>query len=164
MTDPIQPDPGHSEDSELTERVEYRLERRYEVAATPEQVWDAIATAEGIATWMVPTRLEPRVGGEVSFDVGAFESTGVVTDYTPTRRFAYEEPWPPVGGHDWSQVTPLATEFLVESTSGGSCVIRVVSSAFGTGADWEREYFDEMVDGWAEMLDRLVARFAVPAH
>ena len=70
------------------------MERTYEVAATPEQVWDAIATADGISAWMAPTRLDPQIGGEVSFDLGEFRSTGVVTDYTPNRRFAYEEPWP----------------------------------------------------------------------
>ena len=59
MTNPDQPD-----------RVEHRMERTYEVAATPEQVWDAIATADGISAWMVPTRLDPQIGGAVSFDVG----------------------------------------------------------------------------------------------
>jgi uncharacterized protein YndB with AHSA1/START domain len=150
-TQPAQPD-----------RVEYRMERVYEVAASPEQVWDAIATADGIAAWMVPTRLEPRIGGEVSFDLGDFTSTGVVTDYTPNRRFAYEEPWPvadhmPTAHHDLSLITPIATEFLIESASGGSCVIRVVSSAYGSGADWEKEFFDEMVEGWILMLDNLAA-------
>ena len=53
MTNPHQPD-----------RVEHRMERTYEVAATPEQVWDAIATADGISAWMVPTRLDPQIGGE----------------------------------------------------------------------------------------------------
>ena len=150
MTDPDQPD-----------RVEHRTERTYEVAATPEQVWDAIATAEGISAWMAPTRLDPQVGGEVSFDLGDFVSTGVVTDYTPNQRFAYEEPWPiadhmPTAHHDLSAVSPIATEFLVESASGGSCVIRVVTSAYGSGADWENEFFAEMVVGWDELLDRLV--------
>src|SRR5262245_15988480 len=144
MTTPDQPD-----------RFEHRMERTYEVAATPEQVWDAIATANGISAWMVPTRLDPQTGGEVSFDLGSFRSHGIVTDYTPPRRFAYVEPWPPIGDHDWSSVTPLATEFLVEAESGGSCVIRVVSSAYGTGAEWEKEYFDEMIEGWVEMLDNL---------
>jgi uncharacterized protein YndB with AHSA1/START domain len=138
------------------------MERTYEVAATPEQVWDAIATADGISAWMVPTRLDPRIGGEVSFDLGDFTSTGVVTDYTPNHRFAYEEPWPiedhmPTAHHDLSAITPIATEFLIESASGGSCVIRVVSSAYGSGADWENEFFDEMVDGWFAMLDKLAA-------
>ncbi len=152
MTNPDQPD-----------RVEHRMERTYEVAATPEQVWDAIATADGISAWMVPTRLDPQIGGAVSFDVG-FWSHGIVTDYTPTRRFAYAEPWPmadhmPTADHDLSSLTPIATEFLIESASGGTCVIRVVSSAYGSGADWENEFFAEMIDGWVAMLDKLATHF-----
>ncbi len=168
MSSPDQPD-----------RVEHRMERTYEVAATPEQVWDAIATADGIATWMVPTRLDPQVGGEVSFDLGGFTSKGVVTGYTPNERFAYEEPWPlgddvestPAGMVEWfdkrgvplaqahqdlAAATPIATEFLIESASGGSCVLRVVTSAYGSGADWENEFFADMVAGWDEILDNLV--------
>jgi len=148
VTNPDQPD--------QPDRVEHRMERTHEVTATPEQVWDAIATADGISAWMVPTRLDPQIGGEVSFDLGEFRSTGVVTDYTPNHRFAYEEPWP-IADHDLSSVTPIATEFLIESASGGSCVIRVVTSAYGSGADWEKEYFDEMIEGWVEMLDNLAA-------
>ena len=153
MTNPDQPD-----------RVEHRMERTYEVAATPEQVWDAIATADGISAWMVPTRLDPRIGGEVSFDLGEFTSTGVVTDYTPNHRFAYEEPWPiadhmPTAHHDLSSVTPIATEFLIESASGGSCVIRVVTSSYGSGADWENEFFDEMIADVIAILDNLATHF-----
>ena len=167
MTNPDQPD-----------RVEHRMERTLEVAATPEQVWGAIATADGIATWMVPTRLDPQIGGEVSFDHGEFRSTGVVTDYTPNVRFAYEEPWPiaaqvedlPADMAEWfntigvslsevyrdlPSLTPVATEFLIEAASGGSCVIRVVTSAYGSGADWENEFFAEMIDGWGALLDNL---------
>lgn len=156
MTNPETPD--------QPDRVEYRMERTYELAATPQQVWDAIATADGISAWMVPTRLDPQIGGAVSFDVG-FWSHGIVTDYTPTRRFAYAEPWPiadhmPTADHDVSSLTPIATEFLIESASGGSCVIRVVSSAYGTGADWENEFFAEMVAGWAELLDNLAAHLS----
>ena len=170
-TNPDQPD-----------RVEHRMERTVGVAATPEQVWDAIATADGISSWMVPTRLDPRIGGQVSFDLGGFTSTGVVTDFTPNQRFAYEEPWPiadqvediPAAMVEWfdtigvplsqvyddlSSVTPIATEFLIESASGGSCVIRVVSSAYGSGADWENEFFAEMAVGWGELLDNLATHF-----
>ena len=60
---------------------------------------------------------------------------------------------------DLSSVTPIATEFLIESASGGSCVIRVVSSAYGSGADWENEFFAEMVAGWGEILDNLATHF-----
>jgi uncharacterized protein YndB with AHSA1/START domain len=153
VTEPAQPD-----------RAQHRMERTYEVTATPEQVWDAIATADGISAWMVPTRLDPQVGGEVSFDLGDFTSIGVVTDYTPNQRFAYEEPWPvaddmPTAHQDMSSVTPIATEFLIESASGGSCVIRVVSSAYGSGADWENEFFDQMIEGWVAILDKLGTHF-----
>jgi uncharacterized protein YndB with AHSA1/START domain len=166
-------------ESDQPDRVEYRMERTLEVAATPQQVWDAIATADGISAWMVPTRLDPQVGGEVSFDHGGFRSVGVVTDHTPNRRFAYEEPWPmtdamrdwvsgvadhQVTDHDLSLVSPIATEFLVEAASGGSCVVRVVSSAYGSGADWEKEFFDEMVNGWAAMLDSLAAHLNEEDH
>lgn len=151
-------------DPQRSDRVEYRMERTYEVPATPEQVWEAIATADGIASWMVPTRLDPRTGGQVVFDLGGYDSVGVVTDYSPNQRFAYEEPWPvaehmPTAHVDMSTVSPIATEFLVESASGGSCVIRVVSSAYGTGADWEQEFWDQMVEGWAELLDHLATHF-----
>ena len=171
MTNPDQPD-----------RVEHRMERTYEVAATPEQVWDAIATAEGISAWMVPTRLDPQIGGEVSFDLGGFWLSGVVTDYTPNRRFAYEEPWPiaeqaediPAEMVEWfnalgvtlsqvfadlSLITPLATEFLIESASGGSCVIRVVSSSYGSGADWENEFFAQMIADVIPIFDNLARHF-----
>jgi len=173
----------HSQQPDQPDRIEHRMERTIEVAATPEQVWDAIATAAGISAWMVPTRLDPQIGGEVSFDLGDFRSTGVVTDYTPTVRFAYEEPWPiadqaeaipatmvewfdTIGVslsdvyHDLSSVGPIATEFLVESASGGSCVIRVVTSSYGSGADWENEFFAQMVEGWGEILDNLVTHFS----
>jgi uncharacterized protein YndB with AHSA1/START domain len=165
-------------------RIEHRMERVYEVDATPEQVWEVIATAEGISSWMVPTRLDPRVGGEVHFDLGGVESTGVVTDYAPSVRFAYEEPWPIADRPDdvdpemarWfesigvplsevcdglADVTPIATEFLVEAASGGSCVIRVVTSAYGTGAEWENEFFDQMAADLIPILDLIPTRFPV---
>lgn len=66
MTDPDQPD--------QSDRVERRMER-YEVVATPEQVWDAIAPADGITAWTVPTRLDPQIGGEVQFDEAAVTGT-----------------------------------------------------------------------------------------
>ncbi len=164
--------------SNQPDRVEHRLERTYSVAATPEEVWAAIATAEGLSAWMVPARLDPQVGGEIWFDFGDVTSTGVVTACTPYERFAYEEPWPisaeapiPASMVEWfdrvgatlddvrrdlASITPVATEFLIESASGGSAVLRVVSSSYGTGSDWENEFFAEMVAGWEPMLDTLV--------
>ncbi len=83
-------------------------------------------------------------------------SEGTVTGWDPPRRLVYEEPaWAALAGKDPATVTPLVSEFLVEATSGGTCVVCVVSGAFGSGADWEREFFDEMSTGWAPMFDLL---------
>lgn len=140
-----------------TPDVPLRFELSIEVPGTPEQVWDAIATANGISSWMTPTELEEREGGRVVFHMGeGVSSPGSITGWDPPRRLVYEEPeWAALGGHDPSTVTPMVTEFLVEATSGGSCVVRVVSSAFGTGADWEQEFIQEMGQGWAPMFEHL---------
>ena len=150
-----------------TPDVPHRLEFSIDVAGTPEQVWHAIATAGGLSAWFLPTELDERLGGAMSTEMGEGQSfPATVTAWEPPRRFAYEEPeWMVLAGrpHDPAAVTPLATEFLVEARSGGTCVVRVVSSAFGTGADWEDEFFGGMDEGWLAFFGGLrsyLAHFA----
>jgi uncharacterized protein YndB with AHSA1/START domain len=128
-----------------------------ELPGTPEQVWDAIATANGISAWFTRTELEERAGGAVTFHMGEdMASTGEVTAWEPNRRLEYSEPdWAPVAGLGEQDVTPMVTEFLIEASSGGTCSLRVVTSAFGTGADWEQEFFDDMAKHWAPFFDNL---------
>lgn len=136
--------------------VPHRFEVTLEVPGTPEQVWQAIATAEGISSWMLPTELEEWEGGAVAFHMGPGASSfGKVTGWEPGRRLEYEEYWDALTGNEGADVTPLATEFLIEATSGGTCVVRVVTSAFGTGADWEHEFWADMDRGWAPVLQNL---------
>jgi uncharacterized protein YndB with AHSA1/START domain len=136
--------------------VPLRVEMTFELPGTPEQLWHAIATAQGISAWFMPTDLDEREGGTVVFHMGEESSPGTVTGWDPPLRFAVEEPgWAALAGHEGEAVTPLATEFLIEARSGGTCVLRVVSSAFGTGADWEAEFFEEMEKGWRPFFDRL---------
>lgn len=134
-----------------------RFEFSIEVPGTPEQVWDAVATAKGISAWMMPTELEEREGGAVAFHMGPEASSeGTVTGWDPPRRIEYEEPhWAALAQQDDATVTPLVTEFLVEAKSGGTCVVHVVSSAFGSGADWEQEFFDAMATGWTPAFENL---------
>ena len=132
-----------------TPDVPHRFELTVEVHGTPEQVWQAIATADGISAWMLPTTMDERVGGEVRFHMGDTDSVGIVTGYDAPHRITYEEPeWAALAGHAGAEVTPMATEFLVEAQAGGTCVVRVVTSAFGTGADWEDEFWVSMSEGW----------------
>jgi uncharacterized protein YndB with AHSA1/START domain len=139
-----------------TPNVPHRFEVELEVPGTPEQVWRAIATAEGITSWMMPAEIDARPGGAVTFHMGpGADSHGRVTAVEPGRRLAYEEDWASLVGQAGADVSPLVTEFLVEARSGGTCAVRVVTSAFGTGAGWEKEFWDQMGTGWAPMLDNL---------
>lgn len=139
-----------------TPDVPLRMELTFELPGPPEQVWEAIATANGISAWFIPTDMEEREGGAICFHMGEDDSPGTITDFDAPRRLVYEEPdWAGLSGHDPASVTPLVTEFLVEAESGGTCVLRVVSSAFGTGADWEQEFFDEMEKGWSPFFENL---------
>ena len=139
-----------------TPDVPHRFEIELTVPGNPEQVWDAIASAEGLSSWMFPSEIDARTGGSVVFHMGPDDkSEGRITAFEPPRRIAYEEDWATLVGHPGADVTPLVTEFLVEARSGGTCVVRVVTSAFGTGADWENEFWGEMEVGWGPMLDNL---------
>ncbi|QCB94792.1 SRPBCC family protein [Cellulomonas shaoxiangyii] len=144
--------------------VPYRLQFDVEVPGTPEQVWQAIATAAGLSAWFLPTRLEEREGGSLHFSMGPeMGSDGHVTGWEPPHRLVYEEDWAALMGKDPDTLSPMTSEFVVEARSGGTCVVRVTTSGFGTGADWEQEWWDDMGTSWKPSFDVLrlyLARFA----
>ncbi len=139
-----------------TPNVPYRLEFSVEVPGTAEQVWQAIATAKGMSAWFLPTEMEEREGGSLHFSMGPeMGSDGQVTGWDPPRRLVYEEDWAALMGKDADALSPLTSEFLVEAQSGGTCVVRVTSSGFGTGADWESEFWEDMGANWLPFFDNL---------
>ncbi len=139
-----------------TPNVPYRLQFSVEVPGTPEQVWEAIATAKGMSAWFAPTEMEEREGGSLHFTMGPeMGSDGQVTAWDPPRRLVYEEDWAALMGKDPDALSPLTSEFLVEARSGGTCVVHVTSSGFGIGADWESEFWDDMGPGWMPFFDNL---------
>jgi hypothetical protein len=88
--------------------------------------------------------------------MGETDSPGTITGWDPPHRLEYAEPeWATLSGHEVDSVTPLVTEYLVEAQSGGTCIVRVVSSAFGTGADWEQEFMADMEKYWRPFFDNL---------
>lgn len=147
-----------------TPDVPIRLEFSVEVDGTPEQVWEAIATTHGLGSWFVPTDVEERAGGSMLAHMGEMDMPATITEWDPPRRLVYEErDWAKLMGFEDTEVTPMVSEFLVESRAGGTCVVRVVSSAFGTGADWEQGAIDGMAEGWIPFFEHLriyVSRFA----
>jgi uncharacterized protein YndB with AHSA1/START domain len=112
-----------------------------EVQGTPEEVWRAISTGEGISSWFVPTKVEEKVGGKISFNFGpGMESTATITSWEPPVRFAAEDQWGEKG-------PVIATEWFVEARSGGVCVVRVVHSLFSETDDWDNQ-LEGTEGGW----------------
>lgn len=135
----------------MTERR--RIEVEVEVPVTPEQAWAAIATGPGITAWFMPAEVDEHVGGSVVHHHEAdMSSSGTVIAYEAPHRFAYEENAEEFAPDDGPPV--IATEFLVEARSGGSCVVRVVMSGFGEGTAWDQA-IDSFTAGWRQALTSL---------
>lgn len=113
-----------------------------EVPGSPEQVWQAIATGPGISSWFVPTEVEEGVGGAVRANFGpGMESESTVTQWNPPHNFVAE-------GSGMSPESPaMATEWIVEAKSGGTCLVRVVHSWFASTDEWDGQ-FESVEHGW----------------
>ncbi len=140
---------------------EFELTHEIDLAATPEQVWAAIATGPGIDSWFMGRNdIEPREGGKASMTMPGFTSESTVTVWEPGRHFAYRGPT----GEDGSF---MAFEYLIEGRDGGATALRLVHSGILAG-DWEAEY-DALKKGnplylrtLAQYLQHFPGRTAVP--
>lgn len=123
-----------------------------EIDASPEQVWDAITTGEGLDSWfMGRNEVDPGAGGAVRTAFGAYTPESRIVAWEPGRRFVYRSSTADDGRF-------IAYEFRIEAREGGA-VLRIVSSGFIPGDDWEDEY-DAMTKGGAMFLRTLAAYLA----
>ena len=66
----------------------FEITQDLEVGATPEQVWEAIATGRGMDSWfMGQSEVEPREGGRARWSIGGYTEDSVVSTWDPPRRF-----------------------------------------------------------------------------
>jgi uncharacterized protein YndB with AHSA1/START domain len=140
---------------------EFELRKEITLDATPDQVWEAIATGQGIDAWfMGVNQVEPREGGRTAMTIAGHTEEGVVTAWEPGRRFASRSGSP-------GDAQFMAFEWLIEGRGDGTCVLRLVQSGV-LGDDWETEY-DALTKGWglylhtlAQYLEHFRGRAAVP--
>ncbi|MCX5208562.1 SRPBCC domain-containing protein [Kitasatospora sp. NBC_00240] len=139
----------------------FEIELETALPATPEQVWEAIATGPGIDSWfMGRNEVEPREGGSAAMETGGHREKALITAYEPGKRFA-------------SRTSPaedgrfMAFEYLIEGREGGTTVLRVVHRGM-LGDDWQDEY-DALRRGWPfhlhtlqQYLAHFAGRIAVP--
>jgi uncharacterized protein YndB with AHSA1/START domain len=110
-----------------------------EVPGTPEEVWKAIATGQGMSAWFVPSTSDERAGGTATSNFGpGMESVALIKTWDPPRSFAAETEEGP---------GKVATEWTVEARSGGTCVVRVMHRWFASTDDWDNE-FEGHSYGW----------------
>jgi hypothetical protein len=120
---------------------EFKITKEVLLEATPEQVWESIATEAGLAAWFRPAPVSP--------------ASELVTAWEPGRRLAIRAPAAPDG-------SVHAFEYLIEARDGGSTVLRFVHSGFA-GDDWSDEYQPLTSGGWDMYLYTLAqyhARFS----
>ena len=126
----------------------FEVRKEIEVDATPEEVWEAIATGPGIDGWFLGTgnEVEPRLGGRVVIDFGGGgQGISTVTAWEPLQRFGHRgDPAPDGSLH--------AFEYEIEG-KGGTTIVRMVHSGFLVD-DWEAEY-DSLNEGDAMYLHQL---------
>jgi hypothetical protein len=139
-------------DKEPSGRRSVRVE--IEVPGTPEDVWQAIATGPGVSSWFVPTE-ERKDGTVVSHFGPGMDAVATRTAWDPPRRFAAESQGFGPGA------PPLATEWIVEARSGGTCVVRVVHSLFASSDEWDDqlESFESGWPTWFTILRLYLAHF-----
>ena len=128
-----------------------KIELQVEVAGTPKSVWRAIATGPGISSWYVPHQVEERDGGKATASFGPgpeMQVPGRVAAWEPPNRIVFE------GGGGDDDGNGMAFEWLVEARDGGTCVVRLVNTGFGSGESGDDQY-DAMTEGWKLFLFNL---------
>ncbi len=137
----------------MADQADRKFEMEIEIAVPPDQVWHAIADAEGVRRWFAPVAEADReVGGKI------------VWEWAPQHRWvhrieareegkrlktSYDSSVPDGSGGQ----KKLFVEFLLEG-QGGSTKLRVVQSGFGPEADFDEEY-EGISRGWPVELGSL---------
>jgi uncharacterized protein YndB with AHSA1/START domain len=119
-----------------------------EIAAPASEVWKALTTAEGIASWFAPgAAVEPGAGGKMTISWGeGMEYTNRIAIWEPESHLqtASDRPEP---------APPNVIDYFIESR-GGTTVLRLVHSGFGASADFDAEY-ESTGHGWAIFMKML---------
>lgn len=111
------------------------------VPGTPEEVWAAIATGQGVSSWFVPTEMQAD-GTVISHFGPGMDAVAKQTASEPPLRFAAVSEMGP-------GAPQMATEWTVEARDGGTCVVRVVHSLFASTDDWD-DQLGAVEQGWPD--------------
>ena len=138
---------------------EYEVRHDTTVDATPEQVWDAVATGPGISSWYIGrTDIDGSTVRTAFGDIPMPRTT--ITSNDP-HHFAHRTATAPDGRFQ-------AFDFLIEGRAHAATTLRAVTSGFLPGDDWTDEYeamrhgTDLFLASLAEHLRHFAGRTATP--
>lgn len=125
-------------------------------ATTPEEVWEALTTSEGLRRWFpLDARVRSGEGGTVWLSWGpGCEGEAPIHVWDPPHRFGWTEAH---GEDEVGRPIRVAVDFHVEGREG-STVVRLVQSGFSASEDWDAMY-DALTDGWTYFLFNLAFSF-----
>ncbi|MER7715439.1 SRPBCC family protein [Streptomyces flaveolus] len=137
---------------------EFEVRREQELPATPERVWDAVATGTGNLGWLYPMEVEPRVGGKVT------RGDSTVVAWEPPSHFAVR------AAQDGGFSNTLT--YRVEPADGGTSRLRMGIHWVHTGVvddtwEWDtktdaaEKHVDFYQHSLAEYLNHFAGRPAV---
>ncbi|MGW4562394.1 SRPBCC family protein [Streptomyces sp. NPDC004561] len=132
---------------------EFRVRREQHLPATPQQVWNAVATGAGNLGWLYPMEVEPRVGGAVT------RGRATVVEWEPPHRFACRSE----DGKGFSNTLSYAVEAGDDGTARLSMGIHWVHTGtpddgWGTRADAAEKHVDFYQHSLAEYLRHFEGR------
>jgi len=133
-----------------------RIERTLELKHSPERVWQALTTAEGLGTWFGhQAEVDLRVGGQakLTWDSGDV-ATLTIERVEPPHIFGYT--WM-IYGLPADDPRRTYVEFTLEP-SGSGTTLTMVETGFAQLPDGEyKKAYSANNDGWTTELGELVA-------
>lgn len=128
------------------------------INATPEDVWRALTTGDGLAAWIVlSATVKPGPGGEIFLSWGpGQEGTARILEWVPGERLVLDERGASdeAGGSEGpgDQTLPASFQEWTIVRDGTATVVRLVHSIWDAGSDdWEADY-DDFRRGWTLFL------------
>jgi uncharacterized protein YndB with AHSA1/START domain len=141
-----------------------QISKQILVPASPEQVWEAWTTVDGVKSFFAPDgRIDLNPGGayEMYFDPKAepgqrgSEGCTLLAVDPNAKRLVFNWNFPPSLPSIRKQKTVVEVTLIEE---GGKTRVRLMQRGFKTSDDWQkgRAYFDK---AWDKVLSRLAQRF-----
>src|SRR5260221_10173613 len=112
-----------------------KIELEIEIAASPEEVWRAVSTGEGISSWFAPVaEVEPGVGGKITIAwAPEMEGSSRIDAWEPGRHLRVAQDR---GGGQ----PPSGVDYFIE-TREGATVMRLGQSPFCPGPGFDNELY-----------------------